>query len=143
MIPDANAIVRAYLLTKIDLTGLVEQKIYCPALPEGTLLPAISYFSRGGSSVPFIPGAVAPSFQFDCYASTLIIAREVYRALWRALSGIGGYHGGQQAVALDGTTYYIISTREEVHGQDMIDIEIPNYYRVLTFFEIIIQCNLT
>ncbi len=38
-------------------------------------------------------------------------------------------------------TYKILSAREEVQGQDLQDIDIPNYFNVLTFFEVMIRAD--
>jgi len=136
-IADTNSIIRSYLTTssaKVDpLITLVGARIYCPRLPENTPLPAISFFTRGGTSTPYIPGIPSPSVQFDCWADNPIDAREVYRALYDALQGI-------QNIA-KGTTQGILSAIEEVQGQDLVDIEIPNYFRVLTFFSIMIRAE--
>lgn len=136
-ISDTNEIIRAYLVSCGTLTVLVTNAdttfgIYCPRLPENAELPAVSFFTRGGTSTPYIPGIVNPSVQFDCWADNLIDAREVYCALYDNLQGIQN-----QAVG----AYKILSAIEEVQGQDLVDVEIPNYFRVLTFFEIMIRAE--
>ncbi len=134
-IPDTDTIVRKYLVTPATpLFTLVNTRIYCPRLPENATLPAISFFTRGGTSTPYIPDFVSPSVQFDCWAESLIKAREVYRALYDLLQGIQ-----QVPVVIGATTYYIKSAIEEVQGQDLIDADIQNYYRTLCFFSIIIS----
>jgi hypothetical protein len=133
---DTNAIARAYLVTQAGLTSLVggaSPRIYCPALPEGATLPAISYFTRGGNSTPYIPPIVEPSVQFSCWADNLITARQIYGALYDALQGIQNV-----AVTIGATTYYILSVIEEVQGQDLQE-DIPNYFRVLAFFRLKIR----
>lgn len=125
---DTNAIIRAYLAVNPGLIGLVGAKIYCPRLPEGCVLPALSFFTRGGSSTPYIPDIPSPSIQFDCWGGSPIVARQVYRALYDALQGIENV-----IVTIGAATYRILSAREEVQGQDLMD-EVPNYFRVLTFF---------
>ena len=85
---DTNVVIRTYLLTQAELTGLVSSEIYCPRLPENAILPAVSFFTRGGDSTPYIPGIVTPSVQFDCWADNPIEARKVYLALYSALQGI-------------------------------------------------------
>lgn len=131
---DTNKVIRTYLAADAGLIALVGTplpvRIYCPRLPENATLPAIGFFTRGGTSTPYIPGMPAPSVQFDCWASTPIVARQVYRALYDALQGI-------QNVAVDSN--FILSAIEEVQGQDLQDQDIQNYYRVLTFFEIMIR----
>jgi len=127
---DTNAIIKSYLATDAALTALVSTRIYCPRLPENATLPAIGFFTRGGTSTPYIPEIPEPSVQFDCWASSPIMARQVYRALYDALQGIQNVKVGSS---------YILSARDEVQGQDLIDESIPNYFRVLTFFEIMIR----
>lgn len=131
-IADTNKIIRDYLLTDTALVALVGQRIYCPRLPENATLPAIGYFTRGGTSTPYIPGIPEPSVQFDCWASNPIDAREVYGTLYDALQGIQNITVG---------SYKILSAIEEVQGQDLVDVEIPNYFRVLTFFRIVIRAE--
>lgn len=85
---DTNAIIRAYLLTKTEITGIVGQRIHCPRLPENETLPALSFFTRGGLSNPYIPGMISPSVQFDCWGDSPISARRIYRSLYESLQGI-------------------------------------------------------
>ena len=131
-IADTNTIIRAYLATCTTLTALVGTRIYCPRLPENATLPAVGFFSRGGMSTPYIPGIVSPSVQFDCWADNLIDAREVYRALYDNLQGIQNITVG---------SYQIMSAIEEVQGVDLVDVEVPNYFRVLTFFSIMVRAE--
>ena len=135
---DTNRLIRTYLLTPSVLADplilLIVDRLYCPRLPEKATLPAISYLSRGGSSDPNFPKYASPSVQFDCWADNPIDARKVYRALYDALQGLVSV-----AIVIDGTTYYVMKVREEVHGQDLVDVEIPNYFRVLTFYSITIK----
>lgn len=135
-VADVNAIINTYLTTssaKVDpLIALVSDRIYCPRLPEKATLPAVSYFVRGGLSTPYIPGIVNPSFQFDCWAANPIDAKEVYRKLYDALQGIQNITVG---------AYQIMSAIEEVQGQDLVDVEIPNYFRVLTFFDVMVRAE--
>jgi len=133
-LPDINAILRTYLTTsstKVDpLIALVADRIYCPRLPENATLPAVGYFTRGGSATPYIPDMPNPSVQFDCWADNPIDAKEVYRKLYDALQGI-------QNVAVGSN--YILSAIEEVQGIDLVDSEIPDYFRVLCFFSVLIR----
>ena len=144
-LPDTNEIIRAHLAANAGLIALVSDRIYCPRLPENAALPAVGFFTRGGTSNPYIPDMPAPSVQFDCWAKDVevggvvttsgpILARQVYRALYDALQGIQN-----TTVTISGTDYFILSAIEEVQGQDLVDIEIPKYLRVLTFFEIMIR----
>jgi len=130
---DTNKVIRTYLAADAGIIALFAPdapRIYCPRLPENAVLPALGFFTRGGDSTPYIPDIPTPSVQFDCWADNPIEAREVYTALYDALQGIQNVK-----VTIGMTDYYILSAREEVQGQDLVD-EIPNYFRVLTFFEI-------
>ena len=136
---DTNQILLKYLSTASPATNpllaLVQAggvtRIYCPRAPENAALPNVTFFTRGGTSTPYIPDLPSPSVQFDCWADNSIDAREVYRALYDALQGIQNID-----VVIGVNTYVILSAREEVQGQDLIDDSIPGRFRVLTFFEI-------
>ncbi len=150
-IADVNAIIRTYLTTASvavnPLIALVGERIYWPRLPENIKLtnlaadistPAISFFTRGGTSTPYIPGMPEPSVQFDCWATDVppisgpIRAREVYRKLYDALQGIQNVTVG---------AYKICSAIEEVQGQDLVDTDIQGYFRTLAFFRIMIRAE--
>lgn len=141
---DTNAVIRKYLTTASaetnPLIALVADRVYCPRLPAGATLPAISFFSRGGKNDPYIPDLAHPSVQFDCWAEDsatekgAIVARNVYRKLYDALQGMQ-----DTTITIGATTYYIKSAIEEVSGQDLVDDAVPNYFRTLTFFEFILR----
>jgi len=137
---DINILIRTYLLTPSvtnnPLIALIGDRIMAPRLAENTTLPAISFFTRGGGSSYQRPAGSWPSIQFDCWADNPIDAREVYRALYDALQGLGN-----APVTVDGTTYHIIQAREEVQGQDLQD-EIPGFFRVITFYQVTIRDDL-
>ena len=130
---DTNGIIRAYLAADTGLTALVGARIYCPRLPENATLPAVGFFTRGGTATPYIPDMPNPSVQFDCWADDPIEARSIYLKLYDALQGIQNVE-----VTVGGVIYYI-NAIEEVQGQDLVDMEIPNYFRVLCFFSIMIR----
>ena len=138
---DTNRLIRQYLQTSSatndPLIALIGVRLYCPRLPENATLPAISYFTRGGMADAEVVHIASPSVQFDCWADNPIDAREVYRALFDALQGLGN-----ASITIGATTYYITKAREEVQGQDLVDIEIPNYFRVMTFYSITVRDNL-
>ena len=138
MIADSNRIIRSYLITCGTLTALLAtvNSIYCPRLPENTPLPSVSFFTRGGVNNPHIPGMLEPSVQFDCWAIDPISAREVYRALYDNLQGIQG-----KVVTVGPPTEIIWSAIEEVQGQDLVDVEIPNYFHTLAFFRFMIKAE--
>jgi len=153
-IDDTNAIIIQYLNTASPacnrLIGLVGERIYCPRAPENIVLldgagestPYVTLFTRGGASTPYIPGIITPSVQFDCWAtdapaavvpiSGSVMARNVYRALYDALQGVQNVIVG---------AYMILSAIEEVQGVDLVDLEIQKYFRVLTFFSIMIRAE--
>lgn len=140
---DTNAIIRAYLVSRPLLTaeiGGATPRIYCPRLPAGTTLPAISFFTRGGRSNPHIADMAIVSVQFDCWAQDsatekgAMVARNVYCKLYDELQGLQ-----DASIVIGSTTYYIDSAIEEVSGQDLVDEAIPNYFHTLTFFEFIIH----
>jgi hypothetical protein len=130
---DSNVPIRAYLAANAGLIALVGTRIYVPRLPENAVLPALGFFTRGGTSTPYIPTIPSPSVQIDCWGRTPQEARQVYRAVYDALQGIQNV-----TVTIGLTDYVILAAREEVQGQDLAD-EIQGYYRVLTFFEIMLR----
>jgi hypothetical protein len=139
-LPDTNAVIRAYLVSRPLLTAVVGTNIYCPRLPANATLPAISFFTRGGRDNPYIPDLATISVQFDCWAKDsatekgAIVARNVYRKLYDELQGLQ-----DASIVIGATTYYIKSAIEEVSGQDLVDDTVPNYFRTLTFFEFIVR----
>ena len=134
---DSNSIIRAFLMGQSGITDIVEDRIYCPRLPQNATLPALGFFTRGGTSTPYIPYLVEPSIQFDCWAegaSAPMVARGLYMAIYDALQGIQN-----ESVVVGSDTFHILSAIEEVQGQDLQDIDIPKYFRVLAFFKILIN----
>lgn len=138
---DTNILIKTYLLTPSALTdpliALISDRLHQGRLPENAVLPAIGFFTRGGSADPEVPNIFSPSVQFDCWANNPIDARKVYRALYDALQGLGN-----AAITIDGTTYHITKAREEVQGQDLQDVDIPDYFKVMTFYSITVRDNL-
>ena len=132
---DTNAIVLTYLRTS-GLEAAVGGRIFCPRLPEGTSLPAISFFTRGGSALPIKGADVSPSIQFDCWADNPIEARDLYGVLFEFLQGTGGYYTASIAVTVGADTAHILEAHEEVHGQDIRDIDLPKLFSVRAFFTI-------
>ena len=138
---DTNAIIREYLVNQATLVAVIDTRIMYPRLAENTTLPAVGFFTRGGESTPYIPGIVTPSVQFDCWAEDIDGglsgprgARQGYHVLYDVLQGVQ-----QQTVTVGGVDYRILSAIEETPGQDLVDVDIPNLFRVLTFFSIMIQ----
>jgi len=131
-IADTNKIVRDYLITQVALLAAATGGIYCPRLPENATLPAVGFFERSGTANPHIPGILISSVQFDCWADNSLAARNVYNKLYDALQGIQNITVG---------SYQIMSAIEEVQGQDLVDVEVPNYFRTLCFFSIMIRAE--
>ncbi len=56
---------------------------------------------------------------------------------WAATGGTG-----VGSIWASGNVYsltYELSAEEEVQGVDLVDIEVPNYFRVMTFFEVMVK----
>ena len=135
IVADVNEIVRAYLVSNADIIAFFAPdapRVYCPRLPENAKLPAVGLFVRGGSSSPYIPNIPSPSFQIDCWDDNSIGARALYRTIYSALQGIQNVTVG---------AYQIMSAIEEVQGQDLVDELVPNYFRVLTFFSVMVRAE--
>lgn len=132
-LPDTNTVLRTYLLTQ-SVAVLVTNRIYCPRAPENAVVPNITFFTRGGTSTPYIPDLPSPSVQIDCWADDSVEARQIYRTLYDNLQGIQNV-----AVVIGATTYHIASAIEEVHGQDLVDTDIPGRFRVLSFWTIMVK----
>ena len=129
-VADANIIIRDYLLTDTALIAVVADRISAGRLPENAILPAVGFFITGGVATPYIPGWITTRVQFDCWADSPIGARTLYRLLYDALQGIQNISVG---------AYSIESAMAEGPGQDLQDVDIPIYFRVLSFFNIIMK----
>ena len=138
---DPHDIIWTYLGAQAALTAVVPaERIMSPRLRKKTILPAIGFFIRGGVANPHIEEMVEPSVQFDCWADSADDANgahdayEVYLALFDVLQG-----KQNQNVTVGGNTYQIKFAVEEVQGQVLQDIDIPDRFRVLTFFRMMIR----
>ena len=131
---DTNIIIRDWLIAQTGITDLVGNRVYAAnPLPENVTLPAISFFTRGGTSIAEVPTIVMPSVQFNCWADDPIEARKIYRALYDELNGLNNAQ-----ITIDGTDYFILYSREEVQGQDIQD-EIPDFWNTMSFYTISIR----
>lgn len=85
---DAEAILRAHLLSNAPLTALVGTRVYAAPNPPPGYTPAsgaaIVFGPRGGAD-SYSGATLLPSMQYRCYGPTLAIARQVSRALYEAL----------------------------------------------------------
>ena len=140
---NTNSVIKAYLgsANAASLIAVVADRIYCPRLPAGAILPAVSFFTRGGTSRAATPNLPQPSVQFDCWAGDPITARNVYGKLYDALQVGLRFIANPIPVVVGANTYYIIGSEEEAPGQDLVDEQIPNYFRVLCFFSIWIKVD--
>ncbi len=129
-IADANVIIREYLLSVAALFAVTDERIYAGRLAKNAELPALGFFIAGGTATPYIPGWITPRVQFDCWADSPISARVLCGLLYDALQGISKQKVG---------AYSIESAMAEGPGQDMQDVDIPTYFRVLSFFNIIMK----
>ena len=132
-LPDSNVIVRAYLVSHADIIAFFapdSPRIYSPRAPENAAIPNITIFVRGGTSTPYIPDIPSPSLQIDCWHNSSFDARKLYLIVYSALQGIQNVTVGSNM---------ILSAIEEVHGQDLVDTDIPGRFRVLSFWEIMIK----
>ena len=130
---DTNAVLRTYLLTQ-PCAILVTNRIYCPRAPQDAAVPNITFFTRGGRGTPYIPDLPYPSVQIDVWAADPLTARTIYISMHKSLQGLQN-----QVVAIGADTFHISSAIEEVHGQDLVDVDIPNRFRVLSYWEIIVK----
>jgi hypothetical protein len=131
--PDANKIVRAYLLTQ-PVSTLVGNRVYTLRAPDDSSVPNVTLMVRGGSANPYIPEMPGPSFQIDCWSTSPIDARKIYLSMYDSLQGLQN-----QSVVIGANTYHIASAIEEVHGQDLEDVDIPGRFRVLSFWKILVK----
>ncbi len=137
---DSNIVIRDWLIAQTGITDLVSNRIYAAnPLPENVTLPAISFFTRGGTSMAEVPTIVMPSVQFNCWANDPIESRKIYRALYDELNGLNNAE-----VTIDGTNYYILYSREEVQGQDIQDeggqyTDIPGFWNTMSFYTVTIR----
>ena len=132
---DTNVVIREYLIAMPAIAALVGERVYAAnPLPEDATLPCISFFTRGGTTIPSVPTILIPSIQFSCWADDPIEARSIYRALYDELNGL--YDAN---VTIGGTVYWIMRAIEETQGQDLQDTDIPEYWRVLAFYAITIR----
>jgi len=132
---NSNIVIRDWLIAQTGITDLVSNRVYAAnPLPENVTLPAISFFTRGGSSIAEVPTIIMPSVQFNCWASSNTGAREIYRALYDELNGLNNAQ-----ITIDGTDYFILYSREEVQGQDISDESIPGFWNTMSFYTITIR----
>jgi hypothetical protein len=129
---DSNLAVKTWLSSSQAITGLVGDRIYCGMLPEGydpeVDGDAITFFTRTGTAHPELP-LISPSVQIECWSQ--VHGQQRARAVYRAVFDLC-----HQKNHIDlGEAGYILSSTEEVQGQDLIDpdtkwAEVLTYYRL-------------
>jgi hypothetical protein len=134
---DSNLALVTYLGRSTALTALVGNRIYCGMLPQGYKPEvdgrAITFLTRGGQADPELP-IIRPSVQIECWAPALDSqgARELYRAVFDQL---------HQKNNIDlGAAGYILSSFEEVQGQDLVDPD-TEWASVLSYYRLTLRSN--
>lgn len=88
-----------YLSANGELTGMISDRLYPLVLPQSPTLPAVVYQEIDYAPVVSQSGSSAIEdvrFQFKCWSTTLLEARQVRDILQRALSGYRGYIGSKE-----------------------------------------------
>jgi len=143
MIDPALAIM-TWLQSDSAITALVDSGNICsPVLPEGfsaltesgapgKINRAVVIRKTGGKSQSEIPPVLDPRFAIECWALESTDAQQVY-GLVRDLM-----HG---ANSIDlGSTGFIISSQEEVPGQDVADPE-THWFFVIAYFNVMMRAQ--
>jgi len=134
-VEDTNKIIRAYLAAQAGIIAIVGTRVSARPIKEGFTLPALTFNTVGGKSNPNLydpvtdDGIVSPTVQFTCWADNPIGARALYEALRRALFGLN-----METVTIGVNDHQIKKAIEETIGQDREDVDIPNYFSVITFY---------
>lgn len=92
-----EAAMRAHLIADPGVSGLVGQRIYPIAMPQGTTLPAITYqrvstVRIGSKQGP--TGMAQPRLQINCWSKSYGDAKALADAVRVALDGYRGLMGG-------------------------------------------------
>lgn len=96
------------------ITELTSTRIYPYKLPQNPIMPAITYQRVSTSryhthDTSGASGLARPRFQFDCYASSYLGAKQLVEALRGVLEGFNGYVGAQRiqgALSQNETDFY-------------------------------------
>lgn len=88
--------VRVYLLTKTALTDLIGQRYYQKQLPQNATIPAVTTKISSETydhALDGLGGIVSTRIQFECYADTSEVARNVAKAIiWSGIDAIKGLY---------------------------------------------------
>jgi hypothetical protein len=129
---DSTAIVTQYLLQNSGVQAQVADRVFGVLIPgnevnenlPGTELPKFVLLSGMGGFAQLNLPFVEPTYQVRCYGPSPRAAREVYRAVFDALHAVDNFYFAGN---------YIVWSREEVQGQDLIDPQ-TGWSFVLAFF---------
>lgn len=105
--------IRPFLLTQTPVTDLVSDRIFAETRPEGSPLPAVSFFEVSGNRVESHDGPsrlAGPIYQFSCWASGpkgYVDAAEVRQAVENAWTALGRHQaiGPGDGVRILGTVF--------------------------------------
>ena len=93
----------AYLTGYAGLSALIGTRLYPLRLPENPTYGAVTYHRISGPRVQSHSGPSGlayPRFQFDCYATSYLGAKNVATQVRIALDGFKGTMGGTSGVAV-------------------------------------------
>lgn len=117
------------LVADSGISGLVGERIYPRRLPEGTELPAISWFRVSTQRIytydpyPETDAWATARVQFNCWSTFEEEADRVGEAVLLCLSGYGSTLGGE-----------LIGSSFAVNDLDLYDSEVEIFRRVLDFY---------
>lgn len=117
-----------YLTSDPGVESLVDDRVYPMRVPEGAILPAISYGRTSATrtytydSFEDTNAFVRVRMQFNCWSSKAEEAMQVGEAVLLALSGYDGELSGQ-----------LVASAFNVLEQDMYEGETKMYRRMLDF----------
>ena len=128
---DTNKAVRLILIADAALIATVPAaQIQAGPLRSGTTLPAVTLETVGGETDESLP-LISPTVQVRCWSKgDPEEARLVYRLVHDALYDRRGVDLGANG--------FLLSAREAVHGQDLIDPE-TGWPNVLSVFQFIFR----
>ena len=119
--------VSALLLADPTVSGLIGTKIFPWEVPQGTVLPAVSYQQTGNERVRSLSGPsgrARPRLQIDVYADTYDLAHQISDAIRQVLDGYSGPAGTYQ---IDGSILDGDRDAVETQGQSSA-VRITNDY---------------
>ncbi|MCK6475324.1 MAG: DUF3168 domain-containing protein [Phycisphaerales bacterium] len=95
-----------HLKADVSITSLVGQRVFPSAAPQKVPEPLIVYTTVSGVrdvTQDGLSGFMTTRIQFDCLASSALVASNLAKAVVASLGGIRGVIGGAGGVQLEGT----------------------------------------